>query len=371
MLEGIRKTLSNLPGWSTKRHIVVFESDDWGSIRTRSKADFDAMVAAGLNVDNIYFTQYDCLESDADLERFFEVLSKHKDATDRPAVYTPMCVVANPNFEKIQENGFTEYVYEPMTETHKRYKGHDRAVALWREGAEKRLFVPALHAREHLNYVRWMENVRTNEGMRIAFDHQSMGASKYKGEKIPEYMGAFKPTTPNDLPLLQQVVADAGKLFEEAMGYKPNHFIAPNAEPMYGLDPAFAKIGVKYMTNAKLRRPDNGDGTSRREFVWLGKYYKDIDLLNITRNGGFEPTKPGRDKVDFCLADIAEAFKFHKPCIISSHRVNFIGGIDQKNADKGLECLDRLLAVIIKQWPDVEFMTSTELGDIIKKGRIK
>ena len=35
--ENVSRNLSNLPGWRTKRHIIVIESDDWGSIRMSSK----------------------------------------------------------------------------------------------------------------------------------------------------------------------------------------------------------------------------------------------------------------------------------------------------------------------------------------------
>lgn len=367
MIEGIRKALSNIPGWSTNRHIVVFESDDWGSIRIRSRMDYDEMLAAGVNLDKSIFTKYDCLESNTDLERLFELLSRFKDSTGRPPVFTPMCIVANPNFDAIRENGYNEYVYEKLSETCNRYPNHNRVIELWKEGIEKRLFVPALHGREHFNYSRWMENVRVNEGVKIAFDHHSSGAFLYKGQRIPEYLGAFKPTHPSDFNDLKQVVIDAGRLFEEICGYKPTHFIAPNAEPAMGLDTVFSQIGIRCITNAKLRHPDLGDGRTRREFVWLGKYYKHIDIVNITRNGGFEQVQPGSDKVNDCLADIDIAFKFHKPCIISSHRVNYIGGIDEKNADFGLRKLYELLSEIIENWPDVEFMTSTELGDLIRK----
>lgn len=367
MLNNFRKAISNIPGWSTKRHIVVFESDDWGSIRTRSKKDYNEMLAAGLNVDGSIFPKYDCLESNTDLERLYEVLSKHKDSTGRHPVFTPMCIVANPNFEAIRENGFSEYVYETMPETCKRYSNHDRVLDLWREGIEKRLFVPALHGREHFNYSRWMENVRTNEGMRIAFEHQSNGISRYKGKPVMEYLGAFKPTHASDIDSLKQVVLDAGRLFESVCNYRPTHFIAPNEEPANGLDTFFAKIGIQYITNAKIRHHDLGDNRNRREFVWLGKYYKDLDVINITRNGAFEQVDPGHDWVNECMGDIDSAFRFHKPCIISSHRVNYIGSIDERNADEGLRKLDELLKTISKKWPDVEFMTSTELGVIIRK----
>lgn len=371
MLNNIRKAISNIPGWSTKRHIVVFESDDWGSIRTRSKKDYDAMLAAGLNVDGSIFPKYDCLESNTDLERLYGVLSKHKDSTGRHPVFTPMCIMANPDFEKIQQNGFTKYVYEPMPETHKRYNNHDKVISLWYEGMEKRLFVPALHGREHLNCSLWLDLTRTNEGMKIAFEHQSIGIWKYKDVPVEapyeDYCGAFQMSRTTSLPELQQIVLDAGRLFEKLCDYKPTHFIAPDAEPAYGLDPSFAHIGVKYYTNAKLRHPDLGNGRVRNEFVWLGKYYKDLDMINITRNGAFEQVDPGHDWVNECMGDIDSAFRFHKPCIISSHRVNYIGSIDERNADDGLRKLDELLKAIIKKWPDVEFMTSTELGEIIRK----
>lgn len=371
MLNNLRKSLSNIPGWSTKRHIVVFESDDWGSIRTRSKQDYEAMLAAGLNVDESIFPKFDCLESNTDLERLFELLSKHKDSTGRPPVFTPMCIMANPNFEKIRENGFAEYVYESMPETHKHYYNHDRVVDLWHEGIEKRLFVPALHGREHLNCSLWLDLTRTNEGMKIAFDHQSMGMCKFKGIRIEapheDYCGAFQMSRTTSLAELQQIVLDAGRLFESMCGYIPTHFIAPDAEPAYGLDPSFAQIGVRYITNAKLRHPDLGNGRTQNEFVWLGKYYKELDIINITRNGAFEQVDPGHDWVNECMADIDNAFKWHKPCVISSHRVNYIGGIDESNASLGLKLLDQLLTEIEKKWPDVEYMTSTELGDIIRK----
>ena len=367
MLNSVRRALSNIPGWSTNRHIVVFESDDWGSIRIRSKKDYNEMREAGLDVDETYFTRNDCLESNDDLERFYDLLSKHKDATGRAPVFTPMCILANPDFEKIKDNGFKEFYYEHMPETCNRYPNHDKVVELWHKGIEERLFVPALHGREHLNYVRWMNNVRNSEGMRIAFEHQSVGIMGYRGSVMEEYLGAFKPTTPNDLPLLHDVVIDAGRLFEAICGYKPTHFIAPNAEPMFGLDASFAEIGVKYITNAKIRHHDLGDGRVKKEFVWPGKFYKELDIINISRNGHFEQSSPEQsDWVDYCLADIRDAFRFHKPCVISSHRVNYIGSINEENATNGLRTLDYLLFQIEKNWPDVEYMTSTELGDVIR-----
>ena len=38
--QNLLRNLSNLPGWRTRRHIVVIESDDWGSIRMASHESF-------------------------------------------------------------------------------------------------------------------------------------------------------------------------------------------------------------------------------------------------------------------------------------------------------------------------------------------
>ena len=41
MLDKIKRHISNIPGWRTNRKLVVFESDDWGSIRMPDKKTFE------------------------------------------------------------------------------------------------------------------------------------------------------------------------------------------------------------------------------------------------------------------------------------------------------------------------------------------
>jgi len=67
------------------------------------------------------------------------------------------------------------------------------------------------------------------------------------------------------------------------------------------------------------------------------------------------------------MKQIEAAFLWNKPAIISSHRVNFCGHIDENNRKKGLTSLKQLLDEIVKRWPDVEFMSADELGDTILK----
>jgi hypothetical protein len=84
------------------------------------------------------------------------------------------------------------------------------------------------------------------------------------------------------------------------------------------------------------------------------------------RNVVFEPTfKENFDSVSYALNQIKTAFFWNRPAIISSHRVNFCGHIDPKNREIGLSSLKMLLKKIVQSWPDVEFMSTVDLGALI------
>ena len=114
LIDRMKRNVVNIPGWSTSRKIVVFESDDWGSIRVRSNEDVAAMRRAGFNLDNSSFYQFDALECNDDLTALFEILSKHRDSVGRHPIFTLVSNVANPVFEKIEQSGFSEYFWEPF-----------------------------------------------------------------------------------------------------------------------------------------------------------------------------------------------------------------------------------------------------------------
>lgn len=157
----ITHNLFNIPGWHTKRHFVVFESDDWGAIRMPSLEAFNALKAEGVQVGDGYgYDQNDTLASNDDLELLMDALSSVKDSKGNPAKLTMNCVVSNPDFNRIKENGFQKYFYEPITETMKRYPHHDRSFELWKEGIIHNVFQPQFHGREHLKARMWLRNPR-------------------------------------------------------------------------------------------------------------------------------------------------------------------------------------------------------------------
>ncbi len=363
----IRKNLSNIFGWSTKRNIIVIESDDWGSIRTRSKKDLENIEKNGIEVAYNHFIKNDSLESNSDLSNLLEILDKHKDYNGSPVVFTPMSIMTNPDFELIQKNDFDKYFYEYFTETYKRYPNSSNVYNLWLEGIDKRLFVPALHGREHLNVKAWMDALKNkNKGMLLAFEHETIGISGLKNEFIPEHLGAFYPNSPEEINTYHQIITEASEIFFKSFNFKASHFIGPNKEPVKILDKTMASLGIQYMTVSKLRKHPLGNDKYGFELNWIGRK-NEFGQIMLTRNCSFEPSSSTNvDWVNSCIKEIENAFFWHKPAIISSHRVNYIGSINQENAEKGLKGLDNLLSLIIKKWPQVEFMTSSELGDLIK-----
>jgi hypothetical protein len=365
--------LRNIPGWTTPHKIIVFESDDWGSIRMSGKKAHEILLRSGIYVNDNPFIANDALESNSDIELLYEVLNKYKNSYGKNPVFTSICLLANPDFEKIRNNGFTHYEYEPFTRTYERYSDHDRVFALRQEGIRCRLFVPEFHGREHLNVRRWMRALQAgNKALLFAFNHGVFGLSHgFNGENIPDHLAAFDIEFPSDIEYLKDVVHSGTNLFEQIYGYRAHYFVPPNSPGNHEIEFILKECGIEYINSGRVQLEPHGNGNYSRKFNWLGKN-NSYEQIYLTRNCFFEPVidnPHAKDWVNECLKEIDIAFRWRKPAIISTHRVNYIGFINPENRAKGLKALDELLRRIINRWPEVEFITSVELGDLIRNNR--
>jgi hypothetical protein len=365
----LQRHLSNLPGWRTNRKIVVIESDDWGSIRMPSRKVFDTLSKAGLDLtsgDSLRYNLYDCLATTEDLSALFEVVSSVRDKNGNPCVFTPISLVANPDFEKIKASGFQEYIYEPFTETLKRYPGCERSFPLWQEGIEKGLFVPQFHGREHLNVSAWMRSLQAgHRDTRQAFDQGMWGFITLPEDKVNvSFQAAFDLENPSELSYQETIIREGLALFKTLFGYPAVFFVPPNGPFNRSLEKTAAENGIRYMAASKIQDEPLGNGQTRKSLHWLGRKNQHGQRY-ITRNCFFEPSQKGRDWVSSCLNEIRIAFRWRKPAIISSHRVNYIGAIDPKNRERGLKQMKTLLDQVVNTWPDVEFMTTAGLGEVL------
>jgi hypothetical protein len=322
--------------------------------------------------DSKRYNHFDTLASKKDLADLFETLSKFRDKNHRGAAFTAVSVVANPDFQKIRDNNFGVYYPEPFTKTLERYFGSDSPYPLWKEGIKEKIFVPQFHAREHLNIGEWMRALQSgNREALWAFDEGMWG---FNNKKIQDssisFQAAFDLYYPGDLELQASTISEGLILFEQLFGYKATFFVPPNGPFNNTLEKVAAEGGIKYMSASKVQMEPQGYDVSKKVYHWLGQENKH-DQLYLTRNCFFEPSQGGKDWVSSCLSDIEIAFRWHKPAVISSHRVNYIGSLHPENRESGLRQLSQLLTAVLKTWPDVVFQTSDELGDLIATSKKK
>jgi len=370
MLQYIKNTLArnikNSFGWSTNRKIVVFTVDDYGSVRMSSKAAREDLRARGLKIDNSKFDMFDALEDDNDLAQLFETLTLVKDITNRSAVFTAMSLPANPNFDKMRKEGYVEYKYELLTETWNKLAGYEGVGSMWKEGIEKRLICPQFHGREHLNVKVLMELLQIRDKETIAcFENNSFGAISTKLYSTISNVAAFEFDKFEENVSLMQIAGDGLNAFEKVFGYRARHFAAPGAREHTCLAETLKKGGIEYLDSDMRKKEHQGNGKYKRSIDYTGKR-NNLDQVYLVRNCVFEPNPFDTiDWVNYALQQIEIAFKWNKPANISTHRVNFSGHIEPSNRDNGLFMLKKLLKAIVTRWPDVEFMTTVELGDLI------
>lgn len=376
MISGLKdtflKNVRNMNGWTTSRKIVVFESDDWGAIRMPSKKDYDSLLAKGLPVDKSFYNINDSLESNDDVEALFDVLSKYKDKNGDPAKFTALSVVANPDFDKIRANGFTKYEYEDVSKTLERYgNSHNRVHQLWNEGVASGVYWSECHGREHVHVKRWMYAVNdAGSESALSFDHEfyGLGGSDTLGPGR-SFMPAFDIDSTEEIPAQALILKDGVEIFDRIFGYRPQYFVAPNSTVSTKLEPLLKEYGIDYIIGSRHQKEPLGNGKFTHNYRYLGKR-NDSGQMYLARNCQFEHGQSRSQNYNECLKDIQIAFNWKKPAVISTHRVNYIGCINEENRKKGLQQLDSLLKAIVQKWPDVEFMDSRQLAHLADSKKV-
>ena len=355
------KYINERRGWTTKRKIVVIESDDWGSVRMPNREVYEKMLQSGIRVDLSVINKYDTLASINDFEHLYSILSKYKDKNGNHPIITVNTIVANPDFDRIKASSFEEYYYEPFTKTLERYK--NRSISSWIEGIDKKLIYPQLHGREHLNVERWMRFLRNgSKEVRFAFDNGLYGIGpNISLEKNPSFVPAFDSDVYLRKHEPENIIDDAYRLFADVFGFSSKSFIAPNYIWDERIEKALFGNNVKYLQGSFI----NKTATKENRYSYIGKTNK-YGQIYTARNVHFEPSLSQRTNyVSNVIKQINNAFQLNKPAIISSHRYNFVGGVFEENRVRSLRLLDELLMNITKRWSNIEFMHSAQLGDLI------
>ena len=370
----LKKNFTNLLGWRTKRRIIVIESDDWGMIRMSSKKAQEDFIAKGYQIGQCPYNTNDSLESDDDVNLLREILLSVKDKYGNPAKFTLNNIVANPDFKKIEEHDFKTYHYESFEDTLNRQSDSKNVIMLIKKGIAENVFQPQLHGREHINTRLWLNRLQENDPKTMDAFKQKM-FTVHKSGRINgrrDNLDTFGNSTVTGSNFdYQEHIKAAQQLFYDTWGFKSKSFIAPCYTWHPSVESILKEEGIEFIQGAHVQRipVDNSSFRIIKKHHFTGQKNKNNQRY-LVRNCFFEPTEQGKENlVEKTMKEIKTSFFYKTPAIISSHRVNYIGSLNQENRNENLKLLTELLNSIVTKWPDVEFFSSDQLGDLITKNK--
>ena len=370
LLKSCVKKYLDFVSFKTDRKLLIIESDDWGSIRTKDKLQLNKLNLINENVKNDRFTQLDSIASSNDLFALFDVLNSVSDLNGNPACLTANVCTANPNFSAIKKSNFQNFYYEPFNKTLENYSKEENLFSLWNEGINNKVFFPQLHGREHVNASAWLSELRDgNKDLLKAFEVNAFGIpyNSQKFNRRKNLQAALDRYEILDEHKFQENwIRESAEIFQENFGYYSNTFIAPayiwnndicqqliksHINTVQGISiqySPFNKLNFKYIPHLR----------------YTGQ--KKLNLKYLVRNIFFEPASDMNKNWENTVINAVEnSFKYKRPAIISSHRINFIGTLNEKNRTKNLIMLKNILSILLKKYPQIEFINSSELSEII------
>lgn len=367
----LKLSIKNIHGWKTRRRLVTISVDDYGNVRVGSKKAREAITKEGLEPKN-RFDAYDSLETREDLEAMFEILMSVKDRNGRHAVLTPFSVTCNIDFERMAQEGYSEYHYETLPQTYEKLSVIDPVEYagtwdLWKKGMEHQLLVPQFHGREHFNLKVFREKLLKKDWeLMLSLKNRSLTNISGTGYPSVNFTAAFEFWDYNEKEDLKGILRDGLRKFRSIYGYESTHFNPAGGRANKELHQGLAEEGIKMIDVPRFQKTHLGFNKYRTEYFYTGKK-NDRDQLFMVKNCVFEPTVPGIDWIEYSLKQIDYAFKFNNPATISTHRVNYCGHISSENRKLGVNLLKELLKRIVIKWPDVEFLSTHELLDIMQR----
>lgn len=344
---------------------IIIESDDWGSIRIPDVKTYESLKKRKIDVFSNPFNRMDTLENGEDLNAIYEVLHNVYKDTGKKVCITANTVVANPLFNKIESDNFNDYHFENFLDTYKSYgynKSWDEFQKLYKAG----FFMPQFHAREHVNVMRWLRLLRANNhDFRVAFDCQVFSIDfKNADGKRENLLPAYWYQNEGDRIFIEESIQEGLQMFNNIFGFPSTTTIAPVGIWDYSQEKVFASCGINSLQSFIIQKiPDN------EKLQVKYRYFGQINenkLRIFPRNVFFEPsTDNSIDWVAKAFNQIERAFLFKRPAVISTHRINYVGGLDPGSRDENLKNLNKLIRKVISVWPEVRFISSDKIMDII------
>lgn len=354
------KTYLMKKGLKTKRHIVVFESDDWGSDRNYSKENYDKLLSLHPEFSPDGYQKYDIIENNEDIQELKKVLLSITGSDNNPAVFTLNFAMFNLDIEKMKSSKYKELKLVPIDLYYKQKQKNGNVLQEIADGEYKGCFVTELHSREHINSETLLFDIKNRNS--LVMDAVNLGIVGVNSEN---YSGMDTLNTSEDSS--KKILKDAMKEFERIFGKISTSYIAPCYTWKDSDEKVLENLGVEFLQGKLFQNNPVGKDKYKKKYHYFGEKSKVSGLRYFYRNCFYEPSRDRlAGKSDECILkttmnEIRYAFKCKKPAVICSHRVNYVSGISEENRDNNLILLKKLLNTIKNEYPDVIFMDTSKM----------
>jgi hypothetical protein len=344
------------------RKLLVIESDDWGSIRVKSKVHRDKLLKIEDNSAENVYNIYDSLENKSDFEFIDHSFENFERRYGKRPIITANTIVGNPDFEKIAKANYSEYFWESISDTYHNYYG-ENLLSKYYELIEKKTFYPQFHGREHVNVQQWLKLLKLkSSSFHKAFDLESFAIdNKNMILGRNNLMASWDVENISCIDFINKSIKEGLLEFEKLFGFKSKTAIAPAAVWGMANETELRANSVEYLQGFVIQNNLHIEN-KKKMFHYMGESSIN-EIKYIIRNVVFEPSNnQDYDWVNNALQRIGYLFFLGLPVVISMHRINFISNLSEENRNVSIHKLMNLLSLITEKWPDVEFVDSETLS---------
>ena len=313
-----------------KRPALIIESDDWG---------------AGPP------------EQSERLARIAAVLESYADAEGRRPVMTLGLVLRVADGARIVTDQLRHYYCKSLDQA-----GFAPTLAAIRHGAERGVFALQLHGDEHYWPAALLAAARRDP--RVA--HWLAGPGILSTEGLPAALqsrwidATGLPSKPLPADEIRAAALAEAANFRAILGRPPEVAVPPTFIWDDAVEAAWAEGGVRFVvTPGRRYRARDADGSpSAAGPALLNGDKGAAGITYVVRDDYFEPARG--HKAERGLAALAAKSRVGRPTLLETHRANFLG--DGAAADPAIAELDRLLAMALRAFPGVVFLSTEALA---------
>jgi hypothetical protein len=346
------------PGLRFSRPLVLLQSDDWGRVGVRDVEGREELRAAGLNLGERPYDLYS-LETAEDVYELTEVMSSLRDSVGQSPRLEMNFVVGNVDFPASAATGFHSIALKPLAEGLPGRWTRPGLYDAYRAGIQARVLQPALHGTTHFCQRAVAQALSHDDERGELIRTLWKSETPYIHWRMPwvgyEYWDPEKAPAERFIPEADQErwIAWAATAYRKFFGEVAVSACAPGYRAEATTHRLWRKLGI--------RVAQNGPGTKR------APHWDEHGLLHTYRSLDFEPALNPELRWEDCVKNAATWLTRGLPLIVSVHSINFHSTL-VSNRQKTLPMLRELLGALKRSYPDLLYVNSRQLLEIVESG---